>query len=171
MKLIGLTDIHLNFLTLENRMEFYQKVLAASGDKILISGDIAEAPSVSEILKCNCYGCQITGDIKKNKYVYYSCTNGKGIYKKEWVREEELIGPMLNYLDRIQLPDDLIAKITDYLKKSFEAEQEFYKQTHENLRKELDQVQNQISRLVDSHLDGKINGDIYEQKLNEYKKQ
>jgi predicted MPP superfamily phosphohydrolase len=51
MKLIWLTDIHLNFLTLENRMEFYQKVIAASGDKILISGDIAEAPSVSEILK------------------------------------------------------------------------------------------------------------------------
>lgn len=77
---------------------------------------------------------------------------------------------MLDYLDRIQLPDDLIAKITDYLKKSFETEQEFYKQTHENLRKELDQVQNRISRLVDSHLDGKIDGDIYEQKLNEYKK-
>ena len=68
------------------------------------------------------------------------------------------------------MPDDLIAKITDYLKKSFESEQEFYKQTHENLRKELDQVQNRISRLVDSHLDGKIDGDIYEQKLNEYKK-
>jgi hypothetical protein len=61
----------------------------------------------------------------------------------------------------------LIEKIVDYLKKSFEAEQEFYKQTHENLRKELDQVQNRISRLVDSHLDGKIDGDIYEQKLNE----
>jgi hypothetical protein len=30
MKLIWLTDIHLNFLTLENRMEFYQKVIAAS---------------------------------------------------------------------------------------------------------------------------------------------
>lgn len=56
------------------------------------------------------------------------------------------------------------------MKKSFESEQEFYKQTHENLRKELDQVQNRISRLVDSHLDGKIDGDIYEQKLNEYKK-
>jgi hypothetical protein len=64
----------------------------------------------------------------------------------------------------------LIEKIVDYLKKSFETEQEFYKQTHENLRKELDQVQNRISRLVDSHLDGKIDGDIYEQKLNEYKK-
>ncbi|HKY69491.1 MAG TPA: metallophosphoesterase [Gammaproteobacteria bacterium] len=51
MKLIWLTDIHLNFLGSEQRMDFYQKVIAASGDKILISGDIAEAPSVSEILK------------------------------------------------------------------------------------------------------------------------
>ncbi len=51
MKLIWLTDIHLNFLSSESRMEFYQRVIAASGDKILISGDIAEAPSVSEILK------------------------------------------------------------------------------------------------------------------------
>lgn len=121
-------------------------------------------------MTCNCCGCQITGDIKKSKYVYYSCTNGKGTCKKEWVREEELIGPMLDYLDKIQLPDDLIAKITDYLKKCFESEQEFYKQTHENLRKELDQVQNRISRLVDAHLDGKIDGEIYEHKLNEYKK-
>lgn len=63
-----------------------------------------------------------------------------------------------------------IKKIADYLKKSFEAEQEFYKQPHENLRKELGQVQNRISRLVDAHLDGKLDGDIYEQKLNKYKK-
>lgn len=56
-----------------------------------------------------------------------------------------------------------------YLKKSFEVEQEFHKQTQESLRKELDQVQQRISRLVDAHLDGKIDADIYEQKLNEYK--
>lgn len=48
------------------------------------------------LMKCNCYGCQITGNIKKNKYVYYSCTHGKGICKKEWVREEELLSPMLD---------------------------------------------------------------------------
>src|ERR1700730_13279133 len=77
-----------------------------------------------------------TGDIKKNKYIYYSCTSGKGTCKKEWVREEELLSPMLEYLDKIKVSDDLIEKIVDYLKKSFEAEQEFYKQTHENLRTE-----------------------------------
>lgn len=51
MKLIWLTDIHLNFLGTEDRKNFYRTVAAASGDKILISGDIAEAPTVSEILK------------------------------------------------------------------------------------------------------------------------
>jgi site-specific DNA recombinase len=80
----------------------------------------------------------LLGILKKVSMSYYSCINGKGICKKEWVREEELIGPMLDYLDKIQLPTDLIAKIKDCLKKSFESEQEFYKQTHENLRREPD---------------------------------
>jgi predicted phosphohydrolase len=50
MKLIWLTDIHLNFLGKQRRMEFYGQVARASGDGILISGDIAEAPVLSEIL-------------------------------------------------------------------------------------------------------------------------
>jgi predicted phosphohydrolase len=32
-------------------MDFYRKIIAASGDMILISGDIAEAPSISAMLK------------------------------------------------------------------------------------------------------------------------
>jgi predicted MPP superfamily phosphohydrolase len=50
MRLIWLTDIHLNFLNKRRRMDFYEKVIRESGDSILISGDIAEALSVSEIL-------------------------------------------------------------------------------------------------------------------------
>ena len=65
------------------------------------------------LMTCNCCGCRITGDIKKSKYVYYSCTNGKGICKKEWVREEELLGPILECLDKIKISDDLIEKVVD----------------------------------------------------------
>jgi predicted MPP superfamily phosphohydrolase len=45
------TDIHLNFLKKENRMDFYKKIIITSSEGILISGDITEAPSVAEILK------------------------------------------------------------------------------------------------------------------------
>ncbi len=50
IKLAWLTDIHLNFLTLQERRCFYQTIVDSKADAVLISGDIAEAPSVKELL-------------------------------------------------------------------------------------------------------------------------
>jgi len=50
MKLAWLTDIHLNFLDVEAREKFYETVIASRADSVLISGDIAEAPSLISIL-------------------------------------------------------------------------------------------------------------------------
>jgi len=50
MKLAFLTDLHLNFLEKQERIEFYQTVIESSVDIVLISGDTAEAPSIHEIL-------------------------------------------------------------------------------------------------------------------------
>jgi predicted phosphodiesterase len=50
MKLVWLTDIHLNFLDEERRQIFYAKIIATGCDAILISGDIAEAPSLCKLL-------------------------------------------------------------------------------------------------------------------------
>ena len=51
MKLTWLTDIHLNFLETEERVQFYQSIISANCNAVLISGDIAEATSISEMLK------------------------------------------------------------------------------------------------------------------------
>ncbi len=51
MKLIWLTDIHLNFLEKETRLNFYQDIIKTNSDAVLITGDIAEAPSVGAILR------------------------------------------------------------------------------------------------------------------------
>jgi hypothetical protein len=51
MKLTWLTDIHLNFLELEEHKSFYQTIINENSDVILISGDIAEAPSIADLLK------------------------------------------------------------------------------------------------------------------------
>ena len=50
MKLAWLTDIHLNFLEQTRRQLFYKNIIKKLPDGILISGDIAEAPSASDIL-------------------------------------------------------------------------------------------------------------------------
>lgn len=49
-KIAWLTDIHLNFLKPTERVQFYNRVAETDADKILITGDIAEAKDVCEIL-------------------------------------------------------------------------------------------------------------------------
>lgn len=51
MKCAWLTDIHLNFLEKEERLTFYQSIKLSNVDIVLISGDIAEAPTVVDLLE------------------------------------------------------------------------------------------------------------------------
>lgn len=62
MKAAWLTDIHLNFIDEYARQKFYQEIINTQCDAVLISGDIAEAPSLSGILK------EMTDQIKKPIY-------------------------------------------------------------------------------------------------------
>src|SRR5262249_47567983 len=50
MKIAWLTDIHLNFLDRNSRKRFYEFLVISKADLVMISGDIAEAPSVKDIL-------------------------------------------------------------------------------------------------------------------------
>lgn len=50
MKLGWLTDIHLNFIDEDARRTFFQEIINTQCDGILISGDIAEAPCLVDIL-------------------------------------------------------------------------------------------------------------------------
>jgi predicted phosphohydrolase len=51
MRLAWLTDIHLNFLDADARKRFYQDIIKTGCEGVLISGDIAEAPSVQGLLQ------------------------------------------------------------------------------------------------------------------------
>ena len=46
MKLSWFTDIHLNFLEPATRKIFYQDIVNTDANAVLISGDIADAPTV-----------------------------------------------------------------------------------------------------------------------------
>lgn len=50
MRLAWLTDVHLNFIDANLREMFYQEIINTECDGVLISGDIAEAPSLKHIL-------------------------------------------------------------------------------------------------------------------------
>ncbi|GMU18906.1 MAG: hypothetical protein AMXMBFR12_00980 [Candidatus Babeliales bacterium] len=122
------------------------------------------------LISCARCGCMVSGDIKKQKYVYYACSNSKKNCTRIWVREEKILAVLLRNFDNIKLTDEQISEIITYLKQSYAHEQEFFKHSQEALRKELDQIQSRISKLVDVHLDGGIDAETYKVKLEEYKK-
>lgn len=62
MKLAWITDIHLNFLEVNDRTTFYDSISATDCNAVLLSGDIAEAPSVGDLL------IEMVNDIKKPIY-------------------------------------------------------------------------------------------------------
>lgn len=62
MNLAWLTDVHLNFLDANERKKFYQEIINTSSDGVLLSGDIAEAPSIKNILQ------ELSNFIKKPIY-------------------------------------------------------------------------------------------------------
>ncbi|MFA6303158.1 MAG: metallophosphoesterase [Legionella sp.] len=51
MKMAWMTDIHLNFIDLTTRQKFYQEIIDSKCNSVLLSGDIAEAPSIKNILQ------------------------------------------------------------------------------------------------------------------------
>jgi predicted MPP superfamily phosphohydrolase len=51
MKLCWLADIHLNFLSKKDRLDFYKKIEQKDSDAVVISGDIAEATSLCLLLQ------------------------------------------------------------------------------------------------------------------------
>jgi site-specific DNA recombinase len=121
------------------------------------------------MITCGHCGCLVSPEIKKGKYVYYSCTNAKGDCHRDYINENVFLKEVSQYFDDISLSEELIQQITLYLKDIYEAEGKFYSEQKSRLRKEQDQIQQRISKMYDDRYDGKIDESFFDRKLQEYK--
>ena len=119
------------------------------------------------LIQCQNCGCAVTGDIKKQKYVYYSCHNSKRICTKKWIREEVLLAEITSYIDKIQLTDEQVGEIVEHIEIHEKEEQQFIKNQQRQLNEKLNLTRERISKLIDMHIDGKIDSETYHFKLEE----
>ena len=127
----------------------------------------------SGLMKCKKCGCSITGEkkIKKSgrEYTYYSCTNAKNICKREYVNEDNLISIIKADLDKMVLSENDVNKIVQFLQDNHERKVKY----HNNKLKELDSaykaLQYKLDHLLDLYVEGKIETEDYERKLNQLK--
>lgn len=121
------------------------------------------------LVTCGVCGCTVTPEIKKGKFIYYSCTNYRKQCKRIYVPEKDFLKPIYNYLKRLELPKDGVDYVVSRLRTSTEAEQEFHGNAMSGLKAEYDRIESRISKMTDDKYDGSITAEMYDKKLKEYK--
>ncbi|PIY94346.1 MAG: hypothetical protein COY68_03185 [Candidatus Levybacteria bacterium CG_4_10_14_0_8_um_filter_35_23] len=123
------------------------------------------------LVKCSLCGCMITGEVAKKKYRYYHCTNYFKKHAKsevDWIKEEDFIEQVAVLLKKLQMPDYVLQKITDILKKSHEDESDYFKRNITILEQELGRIKSKLEIMYDDKLEGRITSDMYDRKALEY---
>ena len=126
------------------------------------------------LLTCKNCGCLITPEekTKKNgrKYIYYSCTNSKGICKRQYVSENVLLDSVNTTFERFSLiTEEIQFFILDELRKNIEIEVDYHKKQLARIKSDYNEVQGKIKRITDLLIDNSITKEDYEARLHEYK--
>lgn len=109
-----------------------------------------------QMMTCAHCGCVITAEIKKERYVYYRCTNGKGKCPQAYVREEAVAAQFGEAMAAIKLDPRVVAWIQEELN-AFGAEEEAYHTEQlARLRGEIDRLKRRLEQMYIDKLDGHI---------------
>ncbi len=126
------------------------------------------------LLKCPNCGCSMSPEQHKKPsglvYNLYSCTNAKGVCKKVYINENELLKPVYEVLERFgSISEDTQEKLVAELRKSTEAEAVFHKAQISRIRNAYDSIQEKQNNLLDVLIDKSITKDVYDKKHQELK--
>ena len=124
------------------------------------------------LVRCAKCGCAMSPEIKKGKYVYYSCTNARKdlCTDKVYIPEKDLLKPIHEVLEAFNsIPQKTIDEVVLGLKKSNESKSLYHLNAIDGLRSEYDKTQDKIDRMMDLLIEGSITKDDYDRKLKELK--
>ena len=121
------------------------------------------------LLSCKDCGCTYTSYIKKERYTYLRPTHGKDDCQCMPIREEVALGQVENIFKALHIPEPLLAEIREHLKKTHDAKGDYHEQAIKAMRKEYDDTQRKLDRLVDLLIERGITQSIYDKKVYELK--
>ncbi len=122
------------------------------------------------MLKCAKCGCIVSGEIKKGKYIYYSCTGAKGDcdQKHIYLKEEDIEKQVIEALSKASISNEQKSWISSVLLDSFRDEQAYTKERLNSLNTQKQKLQDRIDNIYVDKLDGKISEDFWLAKHNQW---
>ena len=122
------------------------------------------------ILKCANCGCVVSGEIKKGKYIYYSCTGAKSPceQKHRYIRENIIEKQIINALAKIKIDNQQKSWIQSILSESYKDEQKYTQERLNSLLKQKEMLSKRIETIYLDKLDGKISEEFWAKKHDEW---
>jgi site-specific DNA recombinase len=121
------------------------------------------------LMNCAYDGCMLTGDIQKEKYVYYRCTGHRGKCDLPRFREEDLAQRLGEPLKGLQVPEEIVSQIITAIRK--DQQQSVGKVSAERSRQDakLMAIHKRMDGAYADKLDGKIPEDFWERKMSDWR--
>ncbi len=148
--------------------ELYQQV-----QKIIRSQTITR-PNKREFLysglfKCSHCGCSLVGELHKGKYIYYHCTGNKGgDCKRKYIPEPKIEEALLMILEGLKMSDDTAKLVIDAIKRQLKENTDYSQHKALAINKQIELLQNRLSKLLDLYTDGDIDKKSYDKKNKQY---
>jgi site-specific DNA recombinase len=114
------------------------------------------------LMQCAYDGCALTGEIQKEKYVYYRCTGNRGRCELPRFREKDIAERLGQPLKGLRIPGELVDKIVSGLRQDPEG-----KRTR--LAERLAGIRGRMDRAYTDKLDGKIPEDFWERRMKDWR--
>ncbi len=121
-------------------------------------------------MKCNICGCIIIASLKREKHIYYYCTNGKGQCEehKSYLKENDLNLLMADLIkNNLEIDSDLIDLAYEAKLEKVKDNGDYIETAQNNLEKQIKILKERENSLLDTLLDKTITKEIYEQKNTE----
>jgi site-specific DNA recombinase len=118
------------------------------------------------LISCSKCGMRITVEKQKGT-VYYHCTQSRGKHSAKYVTEDELTSQLRQAFSAIQPNDEQFNLVMHTLKISNQDKTRYRKSQQGLLNAELSKVSTRQERLFDIYIDGVIDKQSYENKLND----
>ena len=127
-----------------------------------------------DYLKCASCGCNLTATLKKDRYRYYYCTNGKRICTehKSYMGEEHIYKLVLENFKSIPIDKEKINLAFKVYSDQMAGDVNNVEDGRAHVKTQIESIQKKIDRLVDLHLEGEIDKETFTNKrsrLNEEK--
>jgi site-specific DNA recombinase len=116
------------------------------------------------LMQCAYDGCAVTGDIQKEKYVYYRCSGNRGKCDLPRFREKDIAERLGEPLKGLQVPRQFVSRIVSSLRQDLQVERS-------RLELHLAATHKRMDQAYTDKLDGKIPEDFWERRMSDWRRE